>query len=219
MNRFVGYYSSSLGKKVLIAVTGIILFAYVFAHMLGNLQIFMGAEQINRYAELLHASAALLWFARLVLLFSVGVHIVAAFQIWRRNRSGRPVKYRVFRTPEADYAARTMVWSGPIIAAFVVYHLLHFTTGTVHPEFRHLQPFENVIVGFSNPLVSAFYIIAIVLLAVHLYHGLWSLFQTMGWEHPRFNSWRRFFAVAASVVIAIGYISVPVAVLTGVLHL
>lgn len=218
MSSLVGLYASSLGKKVLMAVTGIILFLYVVAHMLGNLQIFMGPEQINRYAELLHANLVVLWGARLVLLFSVGVHILAAVQLWLRNRASRPVKYRVFRPPSVDYAARTMMWSGPIIAAFVVYHLLQFTTGTVLDGYQHLKPYENVILGFSNPLVAISYIVAILLLCFHLYHGLWSLFQTFGWEHPQLEPWRRRFAVAFAVLIGIGFCSVPLAVLTGVLH-
>lgn len=219
MERVIGFYGSTVGKKVLMAVTGIILFAYVVAHMLGNLQIYIGEEQINRYAELLHSNEALLWTARLVLLFCVGVHIVAAVQLWLRNRSSRPVRYKVFRPPEVDYAARTMVWSGPIIAAFVVYHILHFTTGSVHPDYQHVKPFHNVIVGFSQPAAAIFYIVANILLAVHLYHGVWSFFQTMGWDHPRYGSSRRWFAIAAAVIIAAANVSIPLAVLTGVLHL
>jgi succinate dehydrogenase / fumarate reductase cytochrome b subunit len=219
MDRVIGFYGSTVGKKVLMAVTGIILFAYVVAHMLGNLQIYIGEEQINRYAELLHSNEALLWAARLVLLFCVGVHVVAAVQLWLRNRASRPVKYKVFRPPEVDYAARTMVWSGPIIAAFVVYHILHFTTGQVHPDYQHVKPFHNVIVGFSQPGAAIFYIVANILLAVHLYHGVWSFFQTMGWDHPRFGPWRRWFAIAAAAIIGAANVSIPLAVLTGVLHL
>jgi succinate dehydrogenase / fumarate reductase cytochrome b subunit len=219
MERVIGFYGSTVGKKILMAVTGIILFAYVVAHMLGNLQIYIGEERINAYAELLHRSEALLWTARLVLLFCVGVHIVAAVQLWLRNRASRPVRYKVFRPPEVDYAARTMVWSGPIIAAFVVYHILHFTTGQVHPDFQHVKPFHNVIVGFSQPGAAIFYIVANILLAVHLYHGVWSFFQTMGWDHPRYGPWRRWFAIAVAAVIGAANVSIPFAVLTGVLHL
>jgi succinate dehydrogenase / fumarate reductase cytochrome b subunit len=219
MDTVIGFYGSTVGKKVLMAVTGIILFAYVVAHMLGNLQIYIGEERINAYAELLHRSEALLWTARLVLLFCVGVHIVAAVQLWLRNRASRPVRYKVFRPPEVDYAARTMVWSGPIIAAFVVYHILHFTTGQVHPDYQPVKPFHNVIVGFSQPGAAIFYIVANILLAVHLYHGVWSFFQTMGWDHPRYGPWRRWLAIAAAAVIGAANVSIPLAVLTGVLHL
>jgi succinate dehydrogenase / fumarate reductase cytochrome b subunit len=218
MNRVVGFYGTTVGKKVLMAVTGLILFAYVIGHMLGNFQIYIGEDQINAYAELLHKSAAFLWTARLVLLFCVLVHIVAAVQVWLRNRASRPVKYRVFRPPAVDYAARTMVWSGPIIALFVVYHILHFTTGQAHPDFHHLQPYHNVTTAFSIPWVAGIYILANFLLAVHLYHGVWSLFQSMGWDHPEYGPWRRRFAVLMSVVIGAGNISIPLAVLTGVVH-
>jgi succinate dehydrogenase / fumarate reductase cytochrome b subunit len=218
MNRVVGFYGTTVGKKVLMAVTGLILFAYVVAHMLGNFQIYIGEDQINAYAALLHKSAAFLWTARSVLLFCVLVHIVAAVQVWLRNRASRPVKYRVFRPPAVDYAARTMVWSGPIIALFVVYHILHFTTGQAHPDFHHLQPFHNVIVAFSVWWVAGIYIVANLLLAVHLYHGVWSLFQSMGWDHPTYGPLRRCFAVLAATIIGAGNISIPLAVLTGVVH-
>jgi succinate dehydrogenase / fumarate reductase cytochrome b subunit len=219
MDRVTGFYGSTVGKKVLMAITGIILFAYVVGHMLGNFQIYIGEEQINGYAELLHKSAAFLWTARLVLLFCVGVHIVAAVQLWLRNRASRPVKYRVFRPPAVDYAARTMVWSGPIIAIFIFYHILHFTTGQAHSDYEHLQPFHNVIVAFSDPLVAMVYMAANFLLAVHLYHGVWSFFQTMGWDHPKYGPWRRRFAVLVAGAIGAGNISIPLAVLTGVVHL
>jgi succinate dehydrogenase / fumarate reductase cytochrome b subunit len=218
MDRVMGFYGSTVGKKVLMAVTGIILFGYVVGHMLGNFQIYISEEQINAYAHLLHKSAAFLWTARLVLLFCVGVHIVAAVQLWLRNRASRPVKYRVFRPPAVDYAARTMVWSGPIIAIFIVYHILHFTTGQAHPDYVHLEPFHNVVTAFSDPLIALVYMVANVLLAVHLYHGVWSFFQTMGWDHPKWGPWRRRFAVLVACAIGAGNVSIPLAVLTGVVH-
>jgi succinate dehydrogenase / fumarate reductase cytochrome b subunit len=219
MERTIGFYESTVGKKVLMAITGILLFGYVVGHMLGNLQIYIGEEQINSYAELLHSSAALLWTARSVLLFCVGVHIIAAVQLWLRNRASRPVKYKVFNPPAVDYAARTMVWSGPIIALFVVYHILHFTTGQAHPDYQHVKPFHNVITAFSDPVVAGIYIVANLLLAFHLYHGVWSFFQTMGWDHPKYGPWRRRLAMVMAVVIGAANVSIPLAVLTGVLHL
>jgi succinate dehydrogenase / fumarate reductase cytochrome b subunit len=216
MSRVVGFYESTLGKKALMAVTGIILFGFVVGHMLGNLQIYLGAERLNAYAELLHANQTLLWIARSVLLISVLVHIVAAVQVWLRSRASRPVKYRVFRPPAVDYAARTMAWSGPIIAAFIGFHLLHLTIGSAHPDYIRGDVYHNVVTGFSVWWVSAVYIAANLLLAMHLYHGLWSLLQTLGIDHPRIESLRRPFAVVFAVVIAIGNISVPLSVLTGV---
>ena len=218
MNQAVGYFSSTLGKKVLMAVTGIILFGFVVGHMLGNLQIYLGAERLNHYAELLQANQQLLWAVRSVLLFCVGVHIVAAVQVWLRNRAARPVKYKVFRPPSVDYAARTMMWSGPIIAAFIVYHLLDLTVGTVNPDYIRGDVYHNVLASFSNPVVAGLYIIANLLLAFHLYHGLWSLFQTFGWDHNRFGRLRRAAAIFFSVLIGAGNISIPLAVLTGIVH-
>ena len=145
--------------------------------------------------------------------------MAAAVQVWLRSRRARPVKYKVFHPPAVDYAARTMVWSGPIIAAFIVYHLLHLTVGSVHPDYEHLAPFHNVIVGFQSTPVAIAYIAALLLLGLHLYHGLWSLFQTMGWDHARLGVWRRLLAIVFSVVIIGGFLSVPLAVMTGVLHL
>jgi len=213
-----GFFSSTLGKKWLMAVTGIILFGFVVGHMLGNLQIYLGQEQLDHYAELLQANKPFLWAFRSVLLFSVSVHIWAAVVIWLRNRSARPVKYKMFQPPGLDYAARTMVWSGPIIALFVVYHILDFTVGTANPDFIKGEVYHNVIASFSNPVIALVYVAANLLLAFHLYHGLWSLFQTFGWDHPRFGWIRRAVAIFFSVLIGAGNISIPLAVLTGVVH-
>jgi succinate dehydrogenase / fumarate reductase cytochrome b subunit len=213
-----GFFSSTLGKKWLMAVTGLILFGFVVGHMLGNLQIYLGQEQLDHYAELLQANKAFLWAVRSVLLFSVGVHIWAAVVIWLRNRSARPVKYKMFQPPGLDYAARTMVWSGPIIALFIVYHVLDFTVGTTNPDFIKGEVYHNIIASFSNPVIASIYIAANLLLAFHLYHGLWSLFQTFGWDHPRFGWIRRALAIFFSVLIGAGNISIPLAVLTGIVH-
>ena len=218
MSQAVGFLSSTLGKKVLMAVTGIILFGFVVGHMLGNLQIYLGEERLNHYAELLQANQPFLWTFRSVMLFCVSVHIIAAVLVWLRNRAARPVKYRVFRPPTLDYAARTMVWSGPILALFIVYHLLDFTVGTTNPDFVRGEVYQNVIASFSNPLIAIFYMAANLLLAFHLYHGLWSLFQTIGWDHARFGWIRRALAVFFSVLIGAGNISIPLAVLTGVVR-
>ena len=210
-----GFFSSTLGKKWLMAVTGMILFGFVVGHMLGNLQIYLGQERLDHYAELLQANKPFLWAFRSVLLFCVSVHIWAAVLVWLRNRSARPVKYKMFQPPGLDYAARTMVWSGPIIALFIVYHLLDFTVGTANPDFIKGEVYHNVIASFSNPGIALVYVAANLLLAFHLYHGLWSLFQTFGWDHPRFGWIRRALAIFFSALIGAGNISIPLAVLTG----
>jgi succinate dehydrogenase / fumarate reductase cytochrome b subunit len=210
-----GFFSSTLGKKWLMAVTGIILFGFVVGHMLGNLQIYLGQERLDHYAELLQANQAFLWAFRSVLLFCVSVHIWAAVVIWLRNRSARPVKYKMFQPPGLDYAARTMVWSGPIVALFIIYHILDFTVGTANPDFIKGEVYHNVIASFSNPVIALVYIAACLLLAFHLYHGLWSLFQTFGWDHSRFGWIRRALAIFFSVLVGAGTISIPLAVLTG----
>ena len=222
IHRSVGFYTAPLGKKVVMAVTGAILFGYVVAHLLGNLQIYSADhDRINRYAAFLHApnTAPLLWGARVVLFAAVVLHIIAAAQLWWLNRSARPVQYFKKDDVPASYAARTMVWSGPIIAAFVIFHILHLTVGSVLP-LQELGPNQpnvraNVIVGFQQPAVAAVYIFAMLLLCLHLFHGVWSLFQSVGVGHPRHTVWLKRLAAASALAIAIGNISIPVAVLAG----
>lgn len=224
MTWLMQYYRSTVGKKFVMAITGLILFAYVFFHMLGNLQLYTGSpERINAYAAFLHSTMALplLWGARVVLLACIFLHVVAAIQLYFQSLGARPVKYRKFRYREADLAARTMILSGPIIAAFLVYHILHLTTGSVLGDtFRHLpngdpDAYGNVIRGFAMPWVSAFYMAAVALLGLHFYHGLWSWFQTLGWNHPAHNRARRWLSNLLTALVVIGDLSFPVAVLTG----
>lgn len=218
MKLMTGLYGSTLGKKILMAVTGIILFGFVIGHMIGNLQLYLGPEQLNHYAELIQANKAFLWAFRMVLLFCVSVHVLAAVQLWLRNRRSRPIKYRVFNPPAVDYAARTMVWSGPIILLFILYHLGHFTVGSTHHDFIRGDVYHNVVSSFQIWWVAGIYILANVMLAIHLYHGLWSLFQTFGWDHARFGNARRWFAIAFAMLIGAANISMPLAVLTGVVR-
>jgi succinate dehydrogenase / fumarate reductase cytochrome b subunit len=203
------------------AVTGVILFGYVVAHLLGNLQIFGDPDQINRYAAFLHnpANAGALWGARIVLLAAVILHIVASVQLWKLKGDARPVAYVKKADPAASYASRTMMWSGPIVAAFVIFHVLHLTVGAVLP-LQEIGPNEpnvraNVIAGFMNPAVSAFYILAMILLCMHLYHGLWSMFQSLGFSHPRYTPKLKKGAAIFAILIAIGNCSIPIAVMAG----
>jgi succinate dehydrogenase / fumarate reductase, cytochrome b subunit len=217
MSRALTFYSTSIGKKVVMAITGLILFGFVIGHMLGNLQVFMGAKQMNAYAAMLKANATLLWGVRIVLLVGVILHIVAAVQLTRMSQRSRPEGYHYKDVIQADYAARTMRWSGPIIAVFVIYHLLHFTTGSVHPQFDVHDVYHNVISGFRVWPVSLFYIIAMVALAFHLWHGVWSLFQTLGLINPKSNKIIHRLAAIATLALVTGFISIPMAVLAGLI--
>jgi succinate dehydrogenase / fumarate reductase cytochrome b subunit len=217
MTRALTFYSTSIGKKVVMAITGLILFGFVIGHMLGNLQVFIGANQMNVYAAMLKANAALLWGVRLVLLVAVILHIVAAAQLTRMSWRSRPEGYQYKDVIQADYASRTMRWSGPIIAVFVIYHLLHFTTGSLHPQFDVHDVYRNVISGFRVWPVALFYIIAMIALAFHLWHGVWSMFQTLGLINPKSDKVIHRLAAIATFAIAIGFISIPMAVLAGLI--
>jgi succinate dehydrogenase / fumarate reductase cytochrome b subunit len=192
--------------------------------LIGNLQIYSpDPAQINRYAHFLHSHDILLWVARCVLLSAVILHITASVQLWLLKQKARPDAYVKKDDVPTSYAARTMVWSGPIIAAFVIFHVLHLTVGSVLPLHNladgDMDVRTNVIAGFQNPAVAGFYIIAMALLCMHLYHGLWSMFQSLGVSHPRYTPIIKKFAAAFAWFVAIGNISIPVAVLAGVLKL
>jgi succinate dehydrogenase / fumarate reductase cytochrome b subunit len=223
LHRSIGFYQATIGKKAVMAVTGVILFGYVLGHLLGNLQIYSPhPDQINNYAKFLHSHDVLLWTVRILLLVSVILHITASVELWRLKRRARPTAYVKKRDIPTSYAARTMLWSGPIIAAFVIFHVLHLTTGSVLR--LHVLPGgemnvrANVIDGFSHPAVSMFYIVAMALLCMHLYHGLWSMFQSLGLNHPRYTPLVKKGAALFAWFIALGNISIPVAVMAGRLH-
>ena len=213
MTRALTFYRTSIGKKAVMAITGFVLFGYVAIHMLGNLQIFMGPDQINAYAKALKGNVAFLWAARLVLLTAGVWHIVAAVQLTRQSQLSRPEGYYYKDVVQANYASRTMRWSGPIIAVFVIYHLLHFTAGYVHPHFDAHDVYRNVIIGFRSWPVSLFYIIAMGALGLHLWHGGWSMVQTMGWINPKSDRIIHRLAAIATLAIVIGFISIPIAIL------
>jgi len=208
-------YSSTIGKKVAMAVSGCILFLFVAGHLIGNLQIYEGPEKLNRYAVLLRSMPALLWGVRVVLLAMVLLHIWTSIQLAARNIAARPVGYRMKKATGSSYASRTMYWSGPIILAFVIYHLLDFTFGKVNPHYQPGNVYGNVVASFQVIPVAAFYILAMLLLCLHLYHGLWSMFQSLGIAHPRYTPLLRKGAGVVATLIAVGNISIPVAVMAG----
>lgn len=225
MNWLLGFYRSAIGKKVVMAVTGLMLFGFVLVHMLGNLKVYMGAEAFNHYAEGLRSLGApffahgqALWVARIGLLAAVLLHLHAAWSVTRASWKARPLAYARKEHVAADYASRTMRWGGVIILAFVVFHLLHLTFGTVHPNFVPTDPYQNFVVGFKSLWVSGFYVFAQLALGLHLYHGLWSLWQTLGFANPKFDGWRRTFALVLSLVIVLGNLSFPLAVLSGIVR-
>jgi len=211
------FSASTIGKKVTMAVSGIALFGFVFAHMLGNLQIYLGRQALNAYSESLHAlgHGAGLWVARALLLGAVLAHIWSAVTLWQRNASARKVPYKMFAPRASSYASRTMYWSGPLLTLFIVYHLLHLTTGTVHPSYVEGDVYRNVVTGFLQPAASAFYIVSMLALGLHLYHGVWSLLHTLGLAHPKYNTARHAAATLFAAMIVVGNISFPVAVMTG----
>ncbi|MBZ0111210.1 MAG: succinate dehydrogenase cytochrome b subunit, partial [Thermoanaerobaculia bacterium] len=189
MSWIVEFYRSSIGRKMAMAVSGLALFGFVLMHMVGNLKVYLGAEAFNHYAEGLRTMGApifghgqLLWIARIGLLLAVVVHIHAAVMTSRISHAARPTSYKRRRSVQQTYAERTMRWGGIIILLFILYHLAHFTFGPswAHPDFIKGDPYHNFVVGFSVWWVSAFYIVAQLCLGMHLYHGLWSLFQSLG---------------------------------------
>ena len=207
------------------AATGAFLVLFVLAHLAGNLKAYQGAAKFNAYADFLREIGApvlghgqFLWIARVLLLGAVIIHIVAATQLTRRSRMARPVRYRKTPHEELSYASRTMRWGGVALLLFVVYHILHLTTGTVHPGFVHGDAYRNLVTGFQAWPIAAVYIIAMIALGLHLYHGVWSGFQTLGWDNPRFAPYRRPFAAVIALVVVIGNVSFPISVLTGVLR-
>jgi succinate dehydrogenase / fumarate reductase, cytochrome b subunit len=216
--RVARFYESTIGKKAIMAVTGLILFGFLIAHMLGNLQIFLGPYVMNHYAETLHGNPALLWSVRTILLVSVVLHIWASVSLWSLKKEARPVAYVKRANVSSTWASRTMMLSGPIVAAFIVFHLLHLTTGTIHPNFVELHAYENLVNGFLVIPFAVVYIIVMILIGFHLSHGIWSMFQSMGFSHPRYTPMIKTFAAVFAWILIAGFISVPVAVLIGLVR-
>ena len=213
------FWESTNGKKVVMAVSGVVLFAFVLGHMVGNLQAFEGAKKLNDYGHFLHGVPEILWGVRVGLLAAVSLHIWAAIGLALRNVAARPVGYAKRKSVNSSYASRTMYWSGPILLAFIIYHLLHLTAGVVHPgsEFIEGDVYHNVVAGFSVWWVSAWYIFSMLLLGLHLRHGVWSMFQSVGFNHPRHTPILKGFALVFAIVITAGFISIPLGVLTGII--
>ena len=224
-NLITRFCHSSIGKKWIVAFTGLVLIAYVIGHMIGNLQIFIGRDRLNSYAVMLHSMGPLLWAIRAFLLAAFVVHILTTIQLTVENRAARPARYAVKEDRQAGSASKTMIVSGLIVLCFVVYHLLQFTTETVNPEFRTLvdsqgrhDVYAMVILGFSNPYVASFYILGLFLLCLHLSHGFQSFLQTIGANSKKVAPALDMGSRVLAWVIFVGYTSIPVAVWLGLLH-
>ena len=220
MSQAPGFLGSSIGRKVIMAVTGVILFGYVFGHMIGNLQVYLGPEALNHYAVLLrtilHGWA--LWVVRAVMLAAVGLHIWAAAALTLESRRARPQGYGEVKWKESTYASRTMRWGGVILLLFIIFHILNLTTGTVHPNFVEGDVYRNFVVAFQNVPTSIAYMIAMIALALHLRHGVWSMCQTLGVSHPRYIALAHAAAWVFALLILVGNLSFPIMVLAGVIH-
>ena len=210
------------------AISGCVLFGFVIGHLLGNLQIFLGPEPLNRYGHFLQTTPELIWPARIGLLVLITLHIAAAAKLTADNRNARPIGYANYEVVAASYASRTMMMSGLIVFVFIIYHLLHFTIqipgiNLTGQDFKVLEDakqrhdvYRMMVVGYKQPLVSLFYVVGVGLLCVHLSHGASSMFQSIGWKNKTYGAFLDRFAIGAAIVIFAGYISIPAAVLLGI---
>ncbi len=220
MQRALSLTQSTIGKKALVAITGAILFGFVIGHLTGNLLLFAGPEAYNAYAAGLKGNLPLLWGVRITLIVSVVVHVSVTMQLAGRNAAARPTPYK---KPRQDlvttYAARTMVLSGPLVFAYILFHIAHFTAPglSIGGNFDPHDVYTNVLHGFRVWWVSAIYIFANVLLGLHLYHGGWSLFQSLGANHPKYNRWRKRAAVALALFVSGGNVTIPIMVMARVI--
>jgi succinate dehydrogenase / fumarate reductase cytochrome b subunit len=230
----VDFYSTAVGKKYVMAITGIIGILFVVGHMIGNLKMYLGVitengEQIydiDVYGEFLREilvpilpHGVFLWILRLGLIAAIVLHIHAAYTLTLLNRKARPVKYQSARDYQvANFASRTMRWTGIIVVLFIVWHLADLTWGWTNPDFVKGAVYRNIDASLSRIPVAILYIVANIALGIHLFHGTWSLFQSMGWSSPRFNNWRRYLATAIATIVVVGNVSFPVAVLAGIVE-
>jgi succinate dehydrogenase / fumarate reductase cytochrome b subunit len=214
--------SSTVGTKFLVALTGALLVAFVIGHMLGNLQIYLGPEAINSYAVFLKSKPGLLWGARLGLLAAVIIHIWGISRLSLRNQEARPESYALKRAVASSFSSRTMLLSGAVLLAFIVYHLLHFTIGATSPQqFRLIDElgrhdvYSMTILGFQQPLVAISYILAMGILGLHLAHGVASIFHSMGWSRPKTAPLIDLTGRLVALLLVIGNISIPISALLG----
>ncbi|MCI5064680.1 succinate dehydrogenase cytochrome b subunit [bacterium] len=229
MEKLIRFYRSTVGKKFVVALSGLVLLGFVVGHVAGNLKAFMGYDKagehkLDHYAEFLRTFGSdilgytgFLWIARVVLIGALVLHVVTIIQLRARNAKANPDRYQGNNYRASTVAARSMFWGGLLLFTFIVYHILHFTTGTVHPSFEHGAVYANIYSAFQNPWITVFYVISMTALGLHLYHGGWSLFQTLGIDNPDWNPIIRLKVQALSVLVVIGFVSVPLAIFFGFL--
>lgn len=218
---------TTIGKKVLMAVSGVVMLGFSLGHLAGNLQVFLGAEAFNSYAEKLHSLPALVWTTRVVLLGALFAHVSSAFSLWQRNKKATAgTRYAVKKDIAANYASKTMYMTGPILFFYIAFHLLHLTLGGVifgdgamfgieGYVFDPHNPYNNMVHGFQNPLLVAVYTAGVVSLGFHLFHGIFSMFQTVGANHSKYNEIRENLAVGLATLITLGFLSIPYTCLFG----
>jgi succinate dehydrogenase / fumarate reductase cytochrome b subunit len=227
-------YSTAVGKKYVMAITGIIGIGFVVFHMIGNLKVYLGAidengqqvYDIDIYGEFLRELLVpilprtyALWGLRLVLIAAVILHIHASYTLTVMNRKARPVKYQSARDYQiANFASRSMRWTGIIVALFIIWHLADLTWGWANPDFSRGDVYRNLDASLSRIPVAILYIVANIALGIHLFHGTWSLFQSMGWNNPKFNQWRKGAAAGVATLVVVGNVSFPIMTLAGVIE-
>ncbi len=218
MNTVLTFWRSTIGKKVVMGVTGLIGLGFVIGHMAGNLQAFSGAEKLDAYGALLQGPLhELVLLARVVLIASVLLHVTAAYQLTMLSRAARPVGYAGRKPQVSTLASKTLRWGGVLLLVFIVFHILHFTIGAVHPAFAKGKIYQNLVTGFAVKWVAAFYLVAMVALGMHLFHGAWSSMRTLGLAQPSAHPLKRYLPVVLAVVISSGFAVIPLAFLLGVL--
>ncbi|MEP6589660.1 MAG: succinate dehydrogenase cytochrome b subunit [Gemmatimonadota bacterium] len=217
MNRLLALWQSTIGKKVAMAATGIVLVLFLISHMISNVLVFENPQHLDDYGAWLRSFGPLLWVARAGLLAAVVVHILAAWQLTQLSHAARPTNYNRHTLRVSTYAARTMRWGGVLVLVFIVFHILHLTLGWVHPDFVEGAVSRNLKSGLAVKPVAVFYAVAMVFLGLHLSHGVWSVFQTLGLNHPAWNRGRRVLAIGLAVLVAGGLLTIPLAALLGLL--
>lgn len=218
-------WRSTIGKKYVMAISGLIWFGYLIVHLWGNLKIYAGAAFLNDYGGFLRTVgepffgySQLLWLARIVLIPAFILHVWAAVQLTTRDNASRPRRYAMRKNLESTFASRTMIYGGLFILLFVIYHLLDFTFGTLNPSFEEGNIYHNVVASFRVWPVAVFYILAMLAVGMHLLHGIWSVFQTMGWNSAGTTRWIRNLAALFALLLTVGNISIPLAVLGGLVR-